>query len=128
MKDLADFIRFYTPFLTDYQRYSFLSSFHFYLQVFLIIMFFITKNIFVRLFVLSFVFFIGIYADLKVKDCWISVLEREFHSESWEDILDIIFRKFDWKITRSEKIVGFICALIGMFIVGSLFTIYEFFF
>ena len=125
MKDLADFIRFYTPFLNDYQRYSYISSFHFYLQVFLIIMFFITRNIFVRLFVLSFMFFGGIYADLQMKDCWISVLEREFHSETWDDILDIIFKKFNWKITRSEKIVGFICALIGMFFVGSLFTVYE---
>jgi hypothetical protein len=129
MKDLADFIRFYTPWLTDLQRYNYISSFHFYLQIFLIVAFFITRNIFVRLFVLGIVFFIGIYADLTLRDCWISVLEREFHSqETWDDILDIIFKKFDWKITRSEKIVGFICAIIGIFISFSLFALYQMFF
>ena len=57
------------------------------------------------------------------------MLEKEFHShETWEDIFDIIFKKFEWKITRSEKIVGFISAIIGIFISFSLFTIYQFFF
>ena len=37
MKELAEFIRILTPFLTDIQRYKYISGFHLYFQIFLVI-------------------------------------------------------------------------------------------
>lgn len=125
MKELAEFIRFLTPFLSDIQRYKYISGFHLYFQIFLVLVFFATKNGIIKIVVLI-VIGISIWLELYWKECPITVLEREFHSETWDDILDIIFKNFEWTITRSEKIVGFTCFNIGILISFSLFTLYEF--
>jgi hypothetical protein len=125
MKELAEFIRFLTPFLSDIQRYKYISGVHLYFQIFLVIVFFVTKNIIIKIVVLVIITF-SIFLELCWKDCPITILEREFHSETWDDILDIIFKTSGWTITRSEKIVGFTCFNVGILISFSLFTLYEF--
>jgi hypothetical protein len=108
MKDLADFIRFLTPNLTAF-------------------LFFYCKSIFIKLLVLCFIAF-SIYTEIIYKECPISILEREFHNETWDDILDMIFKWFGWKVPRNEKVVGFICFNIGIFLAFSFFTIYSIFY
>ena len=125
MEELAEFIRFLTPFLSDIQRYKYISGFHLYFQIFLVIIFFAIKNYFVK-FAILIIIAVSICLELCLKDCPITVLEREFHSETWDDILDVIFKTFGWKITRSEKIVGFTCFNIGVLISFSLFTFHDF--
>jgi hypothetical protein len=124
MKELAEFIRFLTPFLSDIQRYKYISGFHLYFQFFLVIVFFATNILSIKILVL-FIIAWSIWLELCWKDCPVTILEREFHSETWDDILDIIFKTFSWSITRSEKIVGFTCFNIGVLISFSLFTLYE---
>ena len=124
MKELAEFIRILTPFLTDIQRYKYISGFHLYFQIFLVIVFFATKYIPIKILVLIIIAG-SIWLELCWKDCPVTILEREFHSETWDDILDVIFKTSSWTITRSEKIVGFTCFNIGVLISFSLFTLYE---
>jgi hypothetical protein len=126
MKDIAEFIRFLTPTLTDKDRYSYISNFHLYLQLFTVFVFFYVKNPIVNVFILCFIAF-AIYIEISYKDCPISILEREFHNETWDDILDLIFKFFDWKIARNEKVVGFICFNIGIFIAFFSYTIFRIF-
>lgn len=125
MKEVAEFIRFLSPFLSDIQRYKYISGFHLYFQIFLVIVFFAIKSSLVRLLILI-IIASSIWLELYWKDCPITILEREFHSETWDDILDVIFKNFEWKITRSEKIVGFTCFNIGVLISFSLFTLHDF--
>jgi hypothetical protein len=125
MKEFAEFLRFLTPFLTDIQRYKYISGFHLYFQIFLVVVFFLIKNITTKLLVLCIIAG-SIWLELCWKDCPVTILEREFHSETWDDILDVIFKTFEWKITRSEKIVGFTCFNIGVLISFSLFTFHHF--
>ena len=126
MKDLAKYIKIWTPFLSDKQRYKIVSWLHlYYLQLIPITLFFI-GNIVVKVFVLIFIG-ASIFTELMTKECPVTILEREFSEESWDDILDIIFKKFNWTITRSEKIVGFTCFNIGLFISLFVFTLFDMF-
>ena len=124
MKDVAEFIRFLTPTLTDKDRYSYISNFHLYLQLFTVFVFFYIKHPGVKLGILCFIAF-AVYIEILYRDCPISILEREFHNETWDDILDLIFKFFNWKITRSEKVVGFTCFNIGIFIAFLAVTFTE---
>ena len=126
MKDVADFIRYLTPSLNDKDRYTYISNFHLYLQVFILFLFLYCKNIFIKL-ALLLVVALTIYVEISYRECPISILEREFHNESWEDILDIIFKYFKWEITRNEKIVGFTCFNIGILIAFITVTLSQWF-
>jgi len=77
-----------------------------------------------KIFIVSFIAF-AIYIEILYRDCPISILEREFHNETWDDILDLIFKFFDWKITRNEKVVGFTCFNIGVFLAFLFFTLHS---
>ena len=124
MKDVAEYLRWITPFLDDKQRYSCISWFHVIIQVTLLFFFFCIRSFFIRVVVLLLVFG-SILSELYYRECALSLLEREFSTETWNDILDDIFEKFDWKVTRAEKTVGFTCFNIGVFLMLFLFTIYE---
>jgi hypothetical protein len=112
MKELADFIRYLTPGISDKARYTFLSKLHLITLFTLFFMFAHFKNIYVRLFVLIYCI-LSIYLEVVYRECPATILEREFSSESWEDLLDIFFKYCGWDITRNEKIVGFTCFNIG---------------
>lgn len=124
MKDVAEFLRFMTPSLTDLQRYTYLSQFHLYSQLLLVCIFFMSNSFFSKLIILT-IIFCCIYIEILYRECPITILEREFYSETWDDILDVVFKKAGWEITRSEKIVGFTCFNIGILLSFSMFTIYS---
>jgi hypothetical protein len=126
MKDLAKYIQIWTPFLSDNQRYKILSWLHlYYLQVIPLSLFFF-GNIVVKVFVLIFIA-ASIFTELMSRECPVTILEREFSQESWDDILDIIFKKFNWTITRPEKIVGFTCFNIALLLSLCMFTLVDIF-
>jgi len=124
MKDVAEFLRFMTPSLTDMQRYTYLSQFHLYSQLLLVCIFFMSNSFFSKLIILT-IIFCCIYIEILYRECPITILEREFYNETWDDILDVVFKKAGWDITRSEKIVGFTCFNIGILLSFSMFTIYS---
>lgn len=124
MKDIADCIRFWTPFLNDKERYDWISGIHVYSRYFLLLIFFITKNFYIRLLVLICMVW-TVWVELYYRECPLTLLENEFHIESWDDIIDIVFKKFDWKLTRLEKTIGFTCFNFAILISFTLFTFYE---
>ena len=56
MKDVAEFLRFMTPSLTDLQRYTYLSQFHLYSQLLLVCIFFMSNSFFSKLIILTIIF------------------------------------------------------------------------
>jgi hypothetical protein len=126
MKDVADFIRYLTPSLNDKQRFTYISNIHAFLQTGIVFSFFYFESIAVKLLILV-ILGISIYVEIYYKECPLSILEREFHNETWDDILDMLFKYFNWKITHDQKIVGFICFNTGIFIVFSAVIICAFF-
>jgi hypothetical protein len=116
MKELADFIRFLSPNLTDKTRFTFLSKLHFLTSIAMIFIFVHFKSIYIKLFVLVYGL-LTLYLQTSYRECPASLLEREFSSETWDDILDSFFKYLKWDITRSEKIVGFTCFFIGALII-----------
>jgi hypothetical protein len=124
MEDVAMFIRYLTPRLTDFDRYSIVSKFHVLIQPILVFLFFYTKSL--RLLFL-FILFGWVVSELMFQNCFLTMIEEEFSTESWEDLLDLLFKKCGWIITRKEKRVGFTCFFIGIFVSFLLFTIYDLF-
>jgi len=124
MKEVADFVRHLTPNLSDKERYNFVSSFHFWYQNLAICLFFI-GSLYVKLIVVALAGF-TLYMELVYRECPISILEREFSKdETWEDLIDVVFKYFDWKLNRSEKVVGFTCFYMGIVLILGLSTLYE---
>jgi hypothetical protein len=124
MKDVAEYLRWVTPFFNDTQRYKVLSWFHVLIQIVILIAFFFSGSLILRIIVLL-VISGSIITELYYRECILSLIEREFSSESWDDILDDLFERFDWKLKREEKVIGFTCFNIGIFLMLFLFTIYD---
>ena len=124
MKELANFIRLITPNLTDKTRYTFLSNLHFVTTVAIIFIFVHFKSIYIKLFVLVYGI-LTLYLQTSYRECPASILEREFHNETWDDILDSFFKYLKWDITRSEKIVGFISFNIGALIIMLFIILHD---
>jgi hypothetical protein len=94
------------------------------IQIVILIAFFFSGSLILRIIVLL-VISGSIITELYYRECILSLIEREFSSESWDDILDDLFERFDWKLKREEKVIGFTCFNIGIFLMLFLFTIYD---
>jgi hypothetical protein len=131
MKDLADFIRYLTPSLTDDDRHSCVSYVHGYAPIVLLLIFAFSKSIPLKIFCVL-IITVVIYLDLTFKECPLSLLEREFCKDDskyeWDDILSIFFKTFGWKLTRGESVASFAGAYISGFLVFTVVTLSECFY
>jgi hypothetical protein len=102
MKEIADWIRNWTPGLTDEGRYTFIATLHSWLPPICLLLFAFTENIFVRFFTLWLIF-VTLISEFALRDCIVTMVEREFSDSNWDDLFAKLFKELGWDITRSEK-------------------------
>jgi hypothetical protein len=122
MKEIANFIRYITPSWSDKDRYKWLSTIHAWLIPTCLILFIFISNPIVRFFVL-FMQVIAIITEFFFKDCLITMVEKEFSEETWDDIASRIFKVNGWELTRPEKMsfnIGLNVGILIMFVITLL--------
>jgi hypothetical protein len=102
MKEIADWIRDWTPGLTDAGRYKFIATLHSWLPPACLLLFTFTENIFVRFFTLCLIL-VTLVSEFALRDCIVTMVEREFSDSNWDDLFAKLFNALGWEITRSEK-------------------------
>ena len=124
MKPLADFIRDITPEWTDEERFVVLSRIHTILEPACILGFVLWNNVIVRLLIL-FIQVLTVTTQLALRECVITLVEREFFEKPCHDMFAQLFHGMGWDITRSEKMTFNIGLNIGVLIVFSLMLLKE---
>lgn len=109
MKEIADWIRKQTPEWTDKQRYDSIVNIHRWLPNLCIVLFVFTENTAVRFFTLC-LQLITLGSEFVLRECIVTMVEREFSDSKWDDLGRKLFKVFGWEITRPEKMtfnIGF---------------------
>lgn len=115
MKSVADWIRERTPEWTDEQRYRWLSTLHAWVLPVTLVCGFLVNNWLVRMLVLI-IQVVTIATEFFFRDCLITMIEKEFSKQSWEDIVTRTFNAFGWHMTRGEKMTFNIGINVGLLI------------
>jgi hypothetical protein len=102
MKHIADWIRETTPTWTDDERYTFVARIHSLLPPVCLVLFVFTENIGVRFFTLC-LLVVTLVSEFVLRDCIVTMVEREFSDSTWDDMFDYAFKASGWELTRSEK-------------------------
>jgi hypothetical protein len=102
MKHIADWIREKTPDWSDDERHTFVSRVHSFLPPVCLVLFVFTDNILVRFFTLC-LLIVTLVSEFVLRDCIVTMVEREFSDSTWDDLFDYAFRSSGWELTRSEK-------------------------
>jgi hypothetical protein len=123
MKTIADWIRDQTPEWTDTKRFKTLSIFHTILEPVCIIGF-IFSNYIIRVLILL-VQLTTVTTQLSLRECLLTLIEKEFEEKSNHDIFLLLFQSIGWNITRSEKMTFNIGLNIGVLIVFLLMILKE---
>jgi hypothetical protein len=102
MKSVADWIRVRTPDWTDQQRYRWLSTFHAWILPAILVCGFFVQSWGVR-FLILIVQIVTIVTEFYFRDCLITMIEKEFSKQSWDDVVTRAFKNAGWPMTRGEK-------------------------
>jgi hypothetical protein len=102
MKEIADWIREWTPGFTDEGRYKFIATLHSWLPPICLLLFAFTENILVRFFTLWMIL-VTLISEFALRDCIVTMVEKEFSDSNWDDLFAKLFRELGWEVTRSEK-------------------------
>lgn len=124
MKYIADFLRKLTPTWTDKDRYKWLSILHSWLVPACLILFIFVTNPLLR-FIILLIQVITIFTEFFFKECLITMVEKEFSEETWDDIANKIFKANGWELTRPEKMSFNIGINVGVFLVFILMLLRE---
>ena len=102
MKPIADWIRDRTPGWTDEGRYRVVSFIHTWVPPVCLLLFVFTDNLVVR-FLTMCLLVVTLVSEFVLRDCLVTMVEREFSDSTWDDVFDSVFRHSGWELTRSEK-------------------------
>lgn len=124
MKHIANFIRKLTPTWSDKDRYKWLSMLHSWLIPICLLLFVFVNNSVLR-FIILVLQVITIVTEFFFKDCLITMVEKEFSDETWDDLADNLFRNLGWKLRRKEKMAFNIGINVGVLLVFILILLKE---
>lgn len=124
MKEVADFIRFLTPSWTDKNRYKWLSTIHSWLVPVCLLLFIFARNPLLR-FIILLLQVTTILTEFFFKECLITMVEKEFSEETWDDVASKLFEINGWKLTRPEKMSFNIGINVGVLLVFVLMLLRE---
>lgn len=124
MKLIADFLRNLTPTWTDKDRYKWLSIVHSWLVPTCLLLFVFVTNPLIR-FIILIIQVITILTEFFFKECLITMVEKEFSEETWDDIANKIFKSNGWELTRPEKMSFNIGINVGVFLVFVMILLKE---
>lgn len=124
MKHIANFIRNITPTWSDNDRYKWLSTIHSWLIPICLILFVFVQNWILR-FTILVLQVVTIITEFFFKDCLITIVEKEFSDETWDDLADKLFRNLGWKLRRKEKMAFNIGINVGVLLVFILILLKE---
>ena len=102
MKPIADWIRDQTPGWTDDARYTLVSRIHSWGPPLCLILFVFTDNMALRFFTLVLVL-ATLLSELMLRECLVTMVEREFSDSTWDDLFQWGIRQTGWELSRSEK-------------------------
>ena len=132
MKPIADWIRARTPGWSDEDRYTLVSRIHSWGPPVCLILFVFTDNVVLRFFTLVLVL-VTLVSEFVLRDCLVTMVEREFSDSTWDDVFQWGFRESGWDLTRPEKMAlniglnsGFLLLLILMLLRQSVLWVVGF--
>ena len=132
MKPIADWIRARTPGWSDEDRYTLVSRIHSWGPPVCLILFVFTDNVVIRFFTLVLVL-VTLVSEFVLRDCLVTMVEREFSDSTWDDVFQWGFRESGWDLTRSEKMAlniglnsGFLLLLVLMLLRESVLWVVGF--
>jgi len=102
MKPIADWIREQTPGWTDDDRYRWVSRIHSWGPPVCLLLFVFTDNIPLRFLTLCLIV-VTLVSEFVLRDCIVTMVEREFSDSTWDDVFQWAFRQSGWELTRPEK-------------------------
>jgi hypothetical protein len=124
MKEVADSIRLLTPSWTDKDRYKWLSIIHSWLVPACLLIFIFVNNPIIR-FTILLLQVTTVLTEFFFQECLITMVEKEFSEETWDDIASKLFEINGWKLTRPEKMAFNIGINVGVFLVFILMLLRE---
>jgi hypothetical protein len=132
MKPIADWIRARTPGWSDEDRYTLVSRIHSWGPPVCLILFVFTDNVVIRFFTLVLVL-VTLVSEFVLRDCLVTMVEREFSDSTWDDVFQWGFRESGWDLTRPEKMAlniglnsGFLLLLVLMLLRESVLWVVGF--
>ena len=102
MKPIADWIRDQTPGWTDDARYTLVSRIHSWGPPVFLLLFVFTDNPAIRFLTLCLVL-TTLLSEVMLRDCVVTLVEREFSDSTWDDLFQWGIRQTGWELTRPEK-------------------------
>lgn len=102
MKEIADWIRDQTPGWSDETRYKWIATIHSWLPPICLVLFAFTDTVWIRFFTLC-LLLVTLVSEFVLRDCIVTMVEREFSDSNWDDLFAKTFKALGWEITRSEK-------------------------
>jgi len=124
MKPIADWIRDRTPTWSDETRYRWVSWIHTWVPPICLAGFVFTENVVLRFLTLC-LLVMTLASEFVLRDCIVTMVEREFSDSTWDDVFDSVFRHSGWVLTRSEKMALNIGLNTGFLVLGLLMLLRQ---
>lgn len=124
MKPVADWIRERTPGWSDETRYRVVSFIHTWVPPVCLVLFVFTESILLR-FVTLCLLVLTLVSEFVLRDCLVTMVEREFSESTWDDVFDWAFRTSGWELSRSEKMALNIGLNTGFLVLGVLMLLRQ---
>ena len=124
MKSIADWIRGWTPGWSDETRHRWVSWIHTWVPPVCLAGFVFTDNVIVRFLTLC-LLVMTLVSEFVLRDCIVTMVEREFSDSTWDDVFDAAFRASGWELTRSEKMALNIGLNTGFLVLGFLMLLRQ---
>lgn len=124
MKAVAEWIRETTPGWTDEGRYKVVSFVHTWVPPVCLLLFVFTDNLFVR-FLTVCLLVATLMSEFVLRDCLVTMVEREFSDSTWDDLFQWGFRQSGWELTRPEKMALNLGLNSGFLILGVLMLLRQ---
>lgn len=124
MKPIADWIRERTPTWSDEDRYRWVSRIHSWGPPVCLLLFVFTDNVVAR-FVTLCLLVMTLVSEFVLRDCIVTMVEREFSDSTWDDLFQWGFRQSGWELSRPEKMALNIGLNTGFLIVSLLMLLRQ---
>lgn len=124
MKPIAEWIRDKTPGWTDEDRYRWVSRIHSWGPPVCLLLFVFTENVLMRFTTLC-LLVMTLVSEFVLRDCIVTMVEREFSDSTFDDLFDWAFRQSGWELTRPEKMALNIGLNTGFLTVGLLMLLRQ---
>lgn len=124
MKPIADWIRDQTPTWSDEDRYRWVSRIHSWGPPVCLLLFVFTDNVVAR-FVTLCLLVMTLVSEFVLRDCIVTMVEREFSDSTWDDLFQWGFRQSGWELSRPEKMALNIGLNTGFLIVSLLMLLRQ---